>query len=59
MEDSDAVHLRVPDAALGKMTLQFVKVRYGKYEAREDDVRNMEAWQQSLQSIGEKGGADE
>ena len=49
----------MPDAALGKMTLQFVKVRYGKYEAREDDVRNMEAWQQSLQSIGEKGGADE
>ncbi|MDD7317564.1 MAG: DUF4129 domain-containing protein [Prevotella sp.] len=51
------------DEALGCMTNLFVRVRYGKYEASESDVTDMEAWRESLQSAvmpaGEKGGEDE
>ncbi|RRD02924.1 DUF4129 domain-containing protein [Prevotella sp. OH937_COT-195] len=49
------------DEFLGKMTMLFVKIRYGKYDAGEDDVRNMEKWQQLLKSAdtGKKGGGYE
>lgn len=45
-----------------KITSLFVKVRYGKYDAGEDSVREMEAWRRALYSEysgGKGGGGDE
>ena len=52
----------MPDEALRKMTQQFVRVRYGNYEASEDNVVEMEEWQSALKkkvNNDEEGGAHE
>ena len=52
----------MPDEALRKMTQQFVRVRYGNYEASEESVVEMEEWQSALKkTVGdvEEGGAHE
>lgn len=50
------------DDTLRKMTMQFVKVRYGNYDASEENANDMEDWQRSLKSAfatQEKGGQHE
>lgn len=52
----------MPNDAFRDMTRQFVKVRYGNYEASEENVNKMEEWQRSLKSSFtsvEKGGQHE
>ena len=52
----------MPNDAFRDMTRQFVKVRYGNYEASEENVNEMEEWQRSLKSSFtsvEKGGQHE
>lgn len=52
----------MPNDAFRDMTRQFVKVRYGNYEASEENVNDMEEWQRSLKSSltpAEKGGQHE
>jgi hypothetical protein len=52
----------MPNDAFRDMTRQFIKVRYGNYEASEENVNDMEEWQRSLKSSltsAEKGGQHE
>jgi hypothetical protein len=52
----------MPNDAFRDMTRQFIKVRYGNYEASEEHVNDMEEWQRSLKSSltpAEKGGQHE